>query len=310
MKLFFAATVIAAGALLSSCGSTGRVGANSGGRPSVLRYAASSAQEDPATASHRQEYMQRYLERQLHMPVQIVQTTRYGSVIEAFRSHKIEAASIAPFSYILATQMLPIEAIVMVGSAAGEPGEYNGALVVPGNSPIHSVDDLIRHSKELTISFVDPASASGFLVENAFLQSKGLEPQRDFKQVVFSMSHPASVLTLKSGKVDVAACMLRIVKRYEDTGKLTKGDIRIIWTSPDIPNQPIAVRKDLPADLKESIQRALIDMPRNDPVAWANQVSKTIPRLPGQVYVAANDQMFDGLRAMARGAKNINLLEH
>ena len=181
---------------------------------------------------------------------------------------------------------------------------------MPGNSPIHSVDDLLRHSKELTISFVDPASASGFLVENAFLQSKGLEPQRDFKQVVFSMSHPASVLTLKSGTVDVAACMLRIVKRYEDTGKLAKGDIRIIWTSPDIPNQPIAVRKDLPADLKESIQRALIDMPRNDPVAWANQVSKTLPRLPGQVYVAANDQMFDGLRAMARGAKNINLLEH
>src|SRR6202012_3412872 len=74
MKLFFAATLIAAGALLSSCGSTGRVGANSGGRPSVLRYAASSAQEDPATASPRQEYMRSYLERQLNMPVQIVQT--------------------------------------------------------------------------------------------------------------------------------------------------------------------------------------------------------------------------------------------
>jgi phosphonate transport system substrate-binding protein len=281
-----------------------------GGRPTVLRYAFTSTAEEPEAASHRQELTRRYLERELHMEVQMVLTTAYGAVIEAFRSNKIDAASISPFSYVLATQKVPIEAIVMRGSKSGEPGEYSGVLAVPGNSPIHSVDDLVRHAKELTISFVDPASTSGFLVENAFLQSKGIEPQRDFKRVVFSLSHPASLLTLKAGKVDVAATMQRLVTGYEQTGKLSRGDVRIIWVSPSIPNQPIAVRRDLPQDFKEQIRQAFIDMPKKDPEVWANQSSSALPASSDQVYVAANDAMFDGLREMARGVKNLSLLEH
>ena len=198
----------------------------------------------------------------------------------------------------------------MRGSKDGKPGEYNGVLAVPGDSPIHSIEDLVKHSKELTISFVDPASTSGFLVQSAFLQSKGLEPQRDFKRVVFSMSHPASLLTLKAGKVDVAASMKRLVDRYEKTGKLGHGDVRVLWVSPNIPNQPVAVRRDLPAAFKEDIRRAFIEMPTKDPEAWANQTSAAAPQPADTVYVAANDAMFDGLRAMARSVKNLNLLDH
>lgn len=308
MKPFCLFGVLAAAIAMTSCGSTrAAVGAN--GRPTVLRYCFASSSEEPEIANHRSELTKRYLERELHVKVEIVQTTGYGAVVEAFRSHKIDAASIFSFSYILATQNAPIEAIVMRGSPAGEPGEYRGVLAVPGNSPIHSVDDLIKHAKDLTISFVDPASTSGFLVQNAFLQSHGIDPRRDFKKVVFSMSQPASLLTLKAGKVDVAASMQRLVTHYEETGKLAKGDVRIIWVSPNIPNRPIAVRKDLPQAFKEEIRRAFIEMPTKDPEAWANQSSKAIGTQPGQVYVAANDAMFDGLREMARGVKDLSLLD-
>jgi phosphonate transport system substrate-binding protein len=276
----------------------------------VLRYCFASNSEEPEVASRRLELTRRYLERELHMRVEAVRTTAYGAVIEAFRSNKIDVASISPFSYVLATQKAPIEASVMRGSKSGEPGEYTGVIAVPGNSPLHSIEDVIQHRKELTISFVDPVSTSGFLVQTAFFQSRGIEPERDFKKIVFSMTHPASLLTLKAGRVDVAASMLRLVKRYEDMGKLNKGDVRILWVSPNIPNQPIAVRKDLPAAFKEEIRRAFLDMPQKDPEVWANQAPKSMPVQPGQVYVAANDHMFDGLREMARGVKNLSTLEH
>ena len=295
---------------LTSCGSTNAASNAAGGRPTVLRYCFTSTAEEPEVANHREELTRRYFERELHVKVEVVKTTAYGAVIEAFRANKVDVASISPFSYVLATEKVPIEAIVARGSKDGAPGEYNGVLAVAGNSPIHSIEDLIKHSKELTVSFVDPASASGFLVENAFLQSQGIEPTRDFKKVVFSLSHPASLLTLKAGKVDVAATMLRIVARYEETGKISKGDVRILWTSPNIPNQPIAVRKDLPQSFKEEIRRAFIDMPTKDPEAWAGQSTKALPIPAGQVYVATDDAMFDGLRQMARGAKNLSLLEH
>lgn len=300
---------VCAAAILTSCSSSPAATSNPGGRPSVLRYCFSTNSEEPDAAIRRLELVRAYLSRTLHMQVDATQTTGYGAVIEALRADKVDVASISPFSYIIASEKVPIEAIVMRGTKDGAPGEYGGVLAVPGDSPIHSVDDLVKHSRELTISFVDPASASGFLVQNAYLQSRGLDPQRDFKKVLFSMNHPASLMTLKAHKVDVAASMERMVKRYLDTRKLAPGDIRVIWVSPQIPNQPIAVRKSLPAAFREEIRRAFLEMPQKDPVAWANMSPKTLPMPAGQVYVPANDAMFDGLRKMAKGVPNLSLLE-
>jgi phosphonate transport system substrate-binding protein len=304
---------LAAAFFLSSCSST-HASSNryAGGRPAVLRYCFTSTAEQPDAVARRLGLVKNYLARTLHVEVEAVQTTAYGAVIEAFRANKIDVASISPFSYIIATEKAPIEAIVMRANEDGGAGEYTGVLAVPGNSPIRSIDDLKKHAKELTISFVDPASASGFLVENAFLQSIGIEPQRDFKKVVFSMNHPASLMTLKAGKVDVAASMERIINQYQETGKLAKGDVRIIWTSPPIPSQPIAVRKDLPAGFIEEIRRAFIDMPKTDPQAWENLNPASVSGLLGSKapFVPANDAMFDGLRQMARNVKNLSLLEH
>src|SRR5271170_1363683 len=182
---------LAAALLLCSCGTThASTNGYADGRPLVLRYCFTSSAEEPDATARRLDVVKAYLSRTLHMKVEAVQTTAYGAVIEAFRAHKIDVASISPFSYIIATEKASIEAIVVRADKDGGAGDYAGVLAVPGNSPIHSIDDLKKHSKELTISFVDPASTSGFLVQNAFLQSIGLEPQRDFKKVVFSMNHP------------------------------------------------------------------------------------------------------------------------
>ncbi len=235
MRFFSAVVSVLAVLGLTSCSSTHVSAAIGGARPRVLRFCYSTTSEDPGTAMHRLEPFARYLEKTLHVRVEPTETAGYGGVLEAFRADKIDVASISPFSYILATQKMPIEAIVMRGDPNGSAGDYTGVLAVPGNSPIHTVEDLVKHSHELTVSFVDPASASGFLVENAFLQSQGLDPQRDFRKVVFSMNHIASLMTLKAGKVDVAACMQRLVDRYLQTGKLAAGDVRVIWVSPPIP---------------------------------------------------------------------------
>src|SRR5262249_27738252 len=209
--------------------------------------------DDPDTALQRIQPLKHYLENALHLRVEMVATTNYGVVIEAFRAHKIDAASISPFSYVMATQKAPIRAIVMHGGENGGPAAYTGSLGVPGNSPIHSIQDVVKHAKDLTISFVDPASASGFLVQNAYLQSLGLEPQRDFRKVMFTQNHLASVMTLKAGKVDVGAVSERMMSRWRQSGKIGPKDIRIIWTSPSIPNQPIAVSMTLPGPFKEEI---------------------------------------------------------
>jgi phosphonate transport system substrate-binding protein len=310
MGTFYLLAVSVAALALTSCDS-GRATARTGGRPSLFRYAYSVTYDDPDTALQRIQPLKQYLENTLHMPVEMVETTNYGVVIEAFRAHKIDAASISPFSYVLATQKAPIEAIVMHGGENGGPAAYTGSLGVPANSPIHSMQDVIKHAKELTISFVDPASASGFLVQNAYLQSLGIDPQKGFRKVLFTQNHLASVMTLKAGKVDVGAVNERMLSRWVQSGKLKAGDIRILWTSPSIPNQPIAVIKTLPAEFKEELRRVFLDLYQKDRKAFEAQVSKTFAGLGSlrQPYVRADDSMFDGLRQMARNVPNLSLLE-
>jgi phosphonate transport system substrate-binding protein len=303
--------IILAAAALTSCGSSS-ASTDRGGRPAVLRYCFTSLNEDPDAGLRRIGPIKHYLETTLRVRVDVTRTTGYAGVIEAFRAHKVDLASISPFSYVLATQKTPIEAIVMRGGKDGGPPEYNGSLAVPGNSPIHSIQDVIHHSKDLTISFVDPASASGFLVQNAYLQSVGLEPQRDFRKVMFTMNHIASIMTLKAGKVDVGAVQERMLKRYIQAGKLAAGDVRIIWTSPSIPNQPIAVAKTLPAKFKEEIRQAFLDMQQKDNTAFAAMTPPAYAAIIGTrtPYVRADDSMFEGLRQMARDVPNLSLLEH
>jgi len=312
-RVLFATAVAACAISLTSCQSGSIAASTMGGRPTVLRYCYTSTSEDPGAAVRRIEPFQRYMERTLHVRVDAVRTSGYAGVIEAFRSHKVDLASISPFSYVLASEKADIEALVMRGNAQGEPGEYTGVLAVPGNSPLRSIDDVIAHARDLTISFVDPASTSGFLAQNFYLQSRGIDSQKDFRKMVFSMDHMASLMTLKAGKVDVAACMQRLIDGYLANGKLKPGDVRVLWTSPPMPNQPVAIRKDFPASFKEEIRRAYLEMHLKDPEAFAAQNLRAKAfRLPGVQlpYVAASDVMFDGLRQMARGVKNLSLLEH
>ena len=91
------------------------------------------------------------------------------------------------------------------GNPDGSLGGYRSMIAVPKNSPIHSMQDLKAHAKDIVFSFSDPASTSGNLYPRVGLLSMGINPEKDFKKVVFSGTHPATVLTVAAGKVDAGA---------------------------------------------------------------------------------------------------------
>ena len=110
---------LAAAFFLSSCSSTHASNSYAGGRPTVLRYCFTSTAEQPDAAARRLGLVKDYLAKTLQVEVEAVQTTAYGAVIEAFRANKIDVASIQPFSYIIATEKAPIEAIVVRANKDG-----------------------------------------------------------------------------------------------------------------------------------------------------------------------------------------------
>jgi phosphonate transport system substrate-binding protein len=291
--------------LTSGCGTQAATTAS----PRELRYLVSIAQENPETEASRLRVVADYLESQLHVPVDVKGSSGYGVAIEALRAHKIEACTLGPFGYIIAAEKAGAEVIAMRGELDGTPKPYTGQIAVAANSPIKTIEDLKSRAKDLTISFVDPASSSGNLVQRAYLESIGLVPERDFKKVVYSQNHMTSALTLLAGKTDVAAVGESIVPAMIAAGQIKPGDLRNLWESPAIPEGPIVVRKDLPQDFKNRLRDAFVAMRTKSPEAYLNMSAKIYrSRYEKTMFVPANDSTFDDLRKLARNVKSADLL--
>jgi phosphonate transport system substrate-binding protein len=281
----------------------------SDGRPTVLRYAYSPNAEQMQGGGLRKELMRKYLEKQLHMPVEVVLVQGYAPTIEAMRAQKIDVAGFGALAYIIAAKDAGAEAIAAYGNADGSIGGYRSVIAVPKNSPIHNVEELKSHAKDLVFAFSDPASTSGNLYPRVGLLSMGINPERDFKKVIFAGSHPETILSVKSGKVDVGAFGANFPKRIIDKHQMAADDIRVIWTSDLIPNTCYAVRKDLPDQLKKDIQAAILAIPTRDPELWVNLSSLHKDLSSGTQYVSVNDASYDGLRRYAAQVKDFNFVE-
>lgn len=289
-------------------------GCRSGGAndnwPKVLRFAFSPQADLLQGGAVRRQLIVKYLSEQLHMPVEMVLVDGYGPTIEAMRAEKVDLFTGSSLTYLLASQTAGAEAIAVRGFKDGTIGGYRSVIAVPKDSPIHSMQDLKAHARDLVFAFAEPASTSGYLYPRVGLQNAGIDPDTDFKKVVFSGNHLASVMSLKMGKVGAAGFMLSILPRLIQIHKIQPGDVRILWTSDLIPEGPYVVRKALPEQLKKEIQAALVAMPTRDPAAWANISNIFRTADSGTVLVACTDASYDSLRKYAAQVKDFNFAEN
>lgn len=310
-RLLRAIPVLALAAVLAICifaGCSQGTAASADGRPTILRFAyVQSEDELQQTASLRTELLRRYLESALHIPVQMTKLGSYAPTIEAMRTDKVDVASFGSFGYLIASEKAGAEAIVTRGTQENGHGTYRSVIAVPSDSPLHSINDLKAHAKAVVFAFTDPASTSGHLVPRAYLESIGIDPERDFKKVVFVGSHMVGALSIKAGNVDAGSVDEMVITRLAKLGRLSQSDLRILWRSEPIPDGPIAVRKALPQALKEQIRAAYIAIPQKDPELWKSLTASY--GTSNMTYVPANDQMYDGLRKLARNVPNIQLLD-
>jgi phosphonate transport system substrate-binding protein len=306
--LYFVPLVLA----LSSCGahSASATSQTPKGWPKVLRFNVSTSQENPEVEGSRLRPIGVYLESQLHIPVEVTGTTGYGVFIEALRANKIEAGTMGSFGYLIAFEKAQAEVIAMRGNLDGTAGLYSGGIAVAAGSPIKTIEDVVKRAHELTVSFVDPASGSGNFVQRAYLDSLGIDPERDFKKVVFSQNHMTSVLTLVNGKTDVAAVGETVVPALIASKQLKPGDVRFLWISPRIPEGPVVVRHDLPQDLKDKLQDAIVRISTEAPDAYYNMTAKVYrERYRNKKFIPATDADFESLRKLAKGMKLTQVLE-
>jgi phosphonate transport system substrate-binding protein len=299
--------LIAAAACLTVAGC--QASSASTGWPKVLHYAYSPQAEQLQGSMTRTKELRAYLESRLHIPVDLVQVDQYAASIEAMRANKLDIAHFGGLSYLIAAQKANAQAVVSRGYPDGHLGGYRSLIAVPSNSPIHSLQDLKAHAKDLVFAFADPASTSGNLYPRVELQNLGMNPEKDFKQVLYANGHLADLMAVRSGKVDAGAFDEAYMTRLIAKGQMLPGEVRVIWTSDLIPSEPIAVRGSLPERLKKEIQTAYLEMQKRDPALW-NELSQSVySASPGTTYIPVTDASYDGLRHYALQVKQFNFLE-
>ena len=177
----------------------------------------------------------------------------YAGIIEGMRFNKVHVAWYGNKSAMEAVDRANGEVFAQMVNADGTLGYYSH-LVVNKDSPLKSVDDVLKNSKSLSFGNGDPNSTSGFLVPGYYVFAKNKVDAKTAFKVVRGANHETNALAAANKLVDVAVTNSETLDRLKDRLPEKFSDIRIIWTSPLIPLDPLVMRKDLPEATKKNIR--------------------------------------------------------
>lgn len=233
-----------------------------------------SVESQGATVSRFSEFPA-YFRAKLGVDCRIFQATDFAGVVQALTGGQIPMARLGPASYASAwiDSNGAVEPLVTWYAPTGQAGYYS-VLIVRADSPFQSLEDL----RGKTLAWADPNSTSGYLVPLGALRAQNIDPARFFSRTVFSGGHEQSVLGVLGGNFDAAFTWTADddafgqLRMMIDRGVLRRDRIRVILQSSLIPNPPITVRKDMPADMKEDLTRFFLDMAQ-DNMAMAEAVA-------------------------------------
>jgi phosphonate transport system substrate-binding protein len=206
--------------------------------------------------------------------VQFFPSPDYNGIIQGLLGGTIDIAIMGASSYAAIYLQDPeaVDPVLTTQQADGSSG-YHTIMVARADSGI--TDLASAQGKKL--GFADPDSTSGYLIPNVALPVDAGKPIAEFfSETGFGGGHENLVLGVVDGTWDVGTTFgsgqgdfsegytsgnLRIMV---DKGLLDMDDLVEVWKSPIIPNGPLMVSNDLPADMKEKVTAFFLGLPEAD----------------------------------------------
>ena len=114
-------------------------------------------------------------------------------------------------------------------------------IVTHPDSGLNSVQDLIGpKGKGRSFAFGDKGSTSGYLIPRHFFMQQGIDPEKHFGRVVYT-KHQAIQTQVTAGQIDAGADYNRNRTAMISQGLIRADRSKIIWESPPLPNDAVAV---------------------------------------------------------------------
>lgn len=177
----------------------------------------------------------------------------YAGMIQGMRYNSVQFAWFSNFSGLQAVRLADGEVFAKASYPDGSEG-YNSVLIVPADSPIRSLDDILTCDRSLDFGMGDPNSTSGYLVPSAFIFApRNIDPAECFNSVR-NANHEANAVAVANGLIDVGTNNTTNMTLLQRTRPEIAARLRVIWTSPPIGTDPIIWRTDLNEDAKLRLQ--------------------------------------------------------
>ena len=177
----------------------------------------------------------------------------YAGLIQGMRFNKVDVAWLGNKAAMEAVDRSNGEIFAQTSAANGAAG-YWSLLIVRKDSPINSVEDMLKNAKTLTFGNGDPNSTSGYLVPGYYVFAKNhVDASTAFKRTLNS-SHEVNALSVAKGQLDVATFNTESWDRLAVTQPDKVEQLKVIWKSPLIPADPMVWSKALSDENKAKIR--------------------------------------------------------
>ncbi|MDF0605192.1 phosphonate ABC transporter substrate-binding protein [Neisseriaceae bacterium TC5R-5] len=193
------------------------------------------------------------LQRQTGLQVKPFFASDYAGIIEGMRFNKVQVAWLGNKSAIEAVDRAKAEVFAQMVNADGSQGYYSH-LIVNRDSPINSLSDVLKNGKNLSFGNGDPNSTSGYLVPAYYVFAKNKIDAKTFFKLSRSGNHEANSLSVANKQVDVATTNSETLDKLRQRAPDKFNNIKVVWTSPLIPLDPLVMSKNLPAATQNKIK--------------------------------------------------------
>lgn len=184
--------------------------------------------------------------------------TSYIAVVEAIGSKRVDIAYLNTTNYFLAEERYGAQ-VEFITLNIERHSQYKGQFIVRTDSKIKTLQDI--NGKK--IAYVDPTSASGYILPAYQLKSRNIKPS----EAVFAGKHDSVVSMVYQKQVDVGTTFYSLPEKngeLMDARRLVAAQypdvwekIRILDFTVSLANDALVFRKDIEPEIRETLVKAL-----------------------------------------------------
>ena len=139
------------------------------------------------------------LTKLLDTPVHGINSGSYQDLANELEKDRVDYAWMSPTLMLLTNERIQLRPVL--SAVRNGRTEYSAALFIDDNKPWFHISEM----RGKTIAWVDPTSASGYLIPRLHLASYGLDPGSFFGNELFLKSHTEVVRAVMDGRADIGA---------------------------------------------------------------------------------------------------------